>query len=141
MKSDGFPVNVIHQNKSDTVSVASRILIVDDDAEVSKAVAQMLEHLGYVPIACGHAEQALQLIRSQKIDLMLVDYRMPDLTGLDLISMVKEENHNIPIIMMTGYTATESRISSEKLDKLIVLKKPITVSVLEKAVKDSLKGE
>ena len=71
---------------------------------------------------------------------MLIDYRMPDMTGLDLILMLRQDSCKIPIMMMTGYSATEDRMSSEKLGKFAILKKPITIPQLARAVEESLKA-
>jgi CheY-like chemotaxis protein len=118
-----------------------RILVVEDDIDVSRVVAQMLEHLGYRSVQCGHAQEALEHIRSQKFDLVLIDYRMPDMTGVDLILMLRQDNCHVPVIVMTGYSATEDRISSEKLQVCAVLRKPITVSQLATVVSESLGGK
>jgi DNA-binding NtrC family response regulator len=118
---------------------ARRILVVEDDAEVSGSIAQMISHLGHTPCACSHVEQALKFLETEQVDLMLVDYRMPDLTGLDLICILKEEGRHIPVIMMTGFAETEERVLAEGRDQFIVLKKPITVPALGKAVEESLK--
>jgi DNA-binding NtrC family response regulator len=107
---------------------------VEDDYEVSRALAQMIAHLGYSAYTCGHAEEALKFIAAHRVDLMLVDYRMPELTGLDLISILKEEGRMLPVVMMTGYDETEARAVAEKRDPLIVLKKPIELPVLAAAI-------
>lgn len=119
---------------------ARRILVIDDDVEVSWAVAQMLDQLGYLSVTCNHAHEALGHIQSQKFDLMLIDYRMPDMTGLDLILILRQDGCEIPIIMMTGYSATEDRMLSEKFRVGAILKKPITIPQLAGAVEESLKA-
>jgi len=146
----GMPLNQLWRNEvpdakcidpkdESSPSRARRILVVEDDVEVSRAVAQMLEQLGYPSVPCSHAEAALGHIQSEKFDLMLIDYRMPDMTGLDLILMLKQDGCKIPTIMMTGYSATEDRMVSEKFDGVAILKKPITIPQLAKAVEESLK--
>jgi len=116
-----------------------RILVVEDDAEVSRAISQMISHIGHSPCSCSHVEQALKFLETEQVDLLLVDYRMPDLTGLDLICILKEEGRHIPVIMMTGFAETEERVLAEGRDQFIVLKKPISVPALEKAVEESVK--
>ena len=121
------------------MSVPLRILIVEDDREVAEAVAELVRHLGYEPCVCSHADEVLRYIQTNKVDLMLVDYRMPELTGLDLIMMLEQDNWHLPVIMMTGYPQTVSRIPAEKRKEFIVLKKPITIEPLAKAIEESLK--
>ena len=114
------------------------VLIVEDDFEVARALAQMISHLGYSAYTCSHAEEALKFLEGHKVDLMLVDYRMPELTGLDLISILKEEGRMLPVVMLTGYDETEARALADKRDQLIVLKKPIDLPVLATAMEKAL---
>jgi DNA-binding NtrC family response regulator len=117
-----------------------KILIVEDDAEVLKVISQILSDLGYQSIQCGLAQDAYDGItsRSIEVDLILVDYRLPNMTGLDLIAMLRQENCNIPVVMMTGYAATEERVSAEGMEGFTILKKPIVVDQLAKALVESL---
>ena len=113
-------------NESTLAWAGRRILVVEDDVEVSRAIAHILSDLGHNPIICNHAEEAFSLIRSQQFDLLLIDYRMPEMTGLDLIVMLRQECCNVPVIMMTGYPATEERVSSQSLGVFAILKKPLS---------------
>jgi CheY-like chemotaxis protein len=117
-----------------------RILVVDDDKEASCAIARALEHLGHVAFCCAHAQDALALIPTQHFDLLLVDYRMPEMTGLDLIAMLRQERCGIPAVMMTGHFATEDRVPLEQLGIYLILRKPITLPQLERALEESLAG-
>jgi DNA-binding NtrC family response regulator len=123
-----------------TPSRARRILVVEDDGEVSQALAQTLKLLGCVPVSCGGALEALHQIRTQPFDLMLVDYRMPDITGLDLILLLRHDHYQVPIIMITGYSSTEARVSSEQLGNFMLLKKPFNSSQLAEAMEGLLEG-
>jgi DNA-binding NtrC family response regulator len=140
MKNETPGMECLDKREESSHSPARRILVVEDDTEVRRAVAQMLDQLGYLSVPCSHAQEALDHVQSQKFDLLLIDYRMPDMTGLDLILMLRQESLNVPIIMMTGYSATEDRISSEKLGVFAVLKKPIAAPQLAKTVKDCLEA-
>jgi CheY-like chemotaxis protein len=115
-----------------------RILVVDDDKEVSSAIVRAFEHLGHVAVCCGHAQEALDVIPTQTFDLLLVDYRMPDMTGLDLISILRQDACKIPAIMMTGHFATEDRVPMDQLGISAILKKPITLPQLERVLEESL---
>ncbi len=117
---------------------ARRLLIVDDDQEVSRVIASMIEQLGHQVAVCGSAQDALARTPLGKYDMMLIDYRMPELTGLDLISMLREENCLIPVILMTGFTATEERVSLEKLGIVGILRKPILMAPLSRAIDECL---
>ncbi len=117
---------------------AFRILVVDDDSEASLAIVRALEHVGHAVSCCSHAQDALGVIAVQDFDLLLVDYRMPDMTGLDLITILREDGCKIPAIMMTGHFATEDRVPAEQLGIRAILHKPMTLPQLAKAVDDAL---
>lgn len=121
-------------NETSLLPRARRILVVEDDGEVSRAVAHMLNHLGHGVTECGQAEEAFGLVQAEHFDLLLIDYRMPEMTGLDLIVMLRQEGCNVPVIMMTGYPATEERVASQSLGVFAILKKPITPEQLAGAV-------
>jgi DNA-binding NtrC family response regulator len=114
-----------------------RILVVEDDVDVSRTIAEMLDRLGHIPAVCNHAEEAFSLAQSKSFDLLLIDYRMPEMTGLDLIVMLRQECSNVPIIMMTGYPATEERVSSKRLGVSAILRKPVTAEQLDSTINEA----
>ena len=120
-------------------SAGRRILVVEDEVEVSRALAEMLEHLGYSPVVCQSAEEAFNLFQTQPFDLLLVDYRMPGMTGLDLVLMLREESFKVPVIIVTGHPATQDRITSKDLGVFAILKKPVTAPQLASAIEETLK--
>ena len=123
----------LHARSAQSDRVLS-IMVVDDDDEASRAIAEMLRHLGETAVVCSNASGAMERVRAGKLDLMLIDYRMPELTGIDLISMLREEGFQIPVIMMSGYSVTEQRVDLEKSGVFTILKKPITLSELREAI-------
>ena len=111
-----------------------RILVVDDDADVLKAIGNVLSHHGHTPVLCRSGVDALGLVRAEPFDLLLVDYRMPELTGIDLLAVLNEEDLHLPAIIMTGYAATHDRLAFERLRIVAVLKKPILGAQLLHAI-------
>jgi len=121
-------------NENSSLAIVRRILVVEDDGEVLRAVSHMLNYLGHAVTECGHAEEAFRLVQAEPFDLLLIDYRMPEMTGLDLIVMLRQEGCNVPVIMMTGYPATEERVTAQNLGVFAILKKPITPEQLSSAM-------
>jgi CheY-like chemotaxis protein len=115
-----------------------KILVVDDDAAALRVMGDMIEHLGHVPILCAGAQEALGRLQAEPCEILLVDYRMPELTGIDLLTILQTESFHLPVIMMTGYAATEERVSLEKLGIVAVLRKPIAPAQLAGAVEACL---
>src|SRR5512138_2489240 len=80
------------------------ILIVDDDREIVRLLRGYLEQFGYVVTAAYSGETALQLIRAECPDLMLLDLMLPDRDGWDVTRIIRTDSRlvNIPIIMLTA---------------------------------------
>jgi CheY-like chemotaxis protein len=120
---------------------ARTILVVDDDSEALQAVGEMIGSLGHLALLCPNAPDALERLRAEKADLLLVDYRMPELTGIDLITLLREEGSALPVVLMSGYAATVDRVSTEALGIFEVLKKPVLLSQLARTIEDCLATE
>jgi CheY-like chemotaxis protein len=80
------------------------VLVVDDDLLVLDNTAAMLDDLGYAVVEARSGEEALQLLRrTPKIDVVVTDYAMPGMNGLQLAEAVANERHGTPVILSTGY--------------------------------------
>jgi PAS domain S-box-containing protein len=80
------------------------ILTVDDDPLVALNTSALLEELGHTVYSAPSASHALDILRREKkIDLMITDQLMPDMTGLELAARIRAENAHMPIILATGY--------------------------------------
>jgi CheY-like chemotaxis protein len=84
-------------------SPQATILLVDDNADGIAARQSLLEELGYtvVPARCG--SDALQLANQQAFDLVITDFRMAPVDGLELISRLRDQSYRNPIILLTGF--------------------------------------
>lgn len=89
--------------------MADKILIVDDEKEIADLVALYLESEDYTVFKCYRAAQALDCIRSQQLDLAILDVMLPDMDGLQICRKIRE-THNYPIIMLTA--------KGEEIDKI-----------------------
>jgi signal transduction histidine kinase len=84
--------------------LSHKILVVDDDQLISSSTAAMLEDLGHVVIEASSATSALEILRAgTKVNLIITDHAMPQLTGLELAGIIREQWPWIPIILASGY--------------------------------------
>jgi len=81
----------------------ARILIVDDDDAVRQVAADMLRDLRYEVVEVGSAGAAFDMLDSQKIDLLLLDFAMPGMSGADVARRVRTRHPTLPILFVTGY--------------------------------------
>jgi CheY-like chemotaxis protein len=87
----------------ETTSQALRILAVDDDALVLANTATMLQELGHAVVEAASGKQALSILRSDSLDVVVTDYAMPGMTGEELAEAIKHEFPEMPILMVSGY--------------------------------------
>jgi DNA-binding NtrC family response regulator len=118
--------------------VSASILCIDDEPAVGVILEHTLSRAGHRPVLVAGVEEAMRVIARSPIDLIIADYRMPELTGLDLLAQLEKEGHRIPVIIMTGYSSIEHAVISIKSGAIDYLTKPIQAETLEIAVRQAL---
>jgi CheY-like chemotaxis protein len=112
------------------------VLVVDDDDGVRQFIAESLELLGYRVLQANGGEEGLRLLDNEKPKLLIVDYAMTGMTGVDVIKSARRLAPNLPIILATGFADMESVEEVIPLEK--VLRKPFRIEDLDKAVREAL---
>lgn len=109
-----------------------RILLVDDEALVRAGTAMMLDELGHVVIEAGSGKHGLELLaEGGEIHIVMTDYNMPDMDGMEMIDRAREARPGIAVVLMTGYEADDPRFA--ELDA-VSLGKPFGLDDLERAI-------
>ena len=101
-----------------------RVLVVDDDQQVCKTVSMILEENGYHVQSFSQPRQALQAIRKRPFDIGLIDIKMPDLNGLELVERIKEEDPRVAILVMTAYPDIQTAAETMRLGSRDYITKP-----------------
>jgi CheY-like chemotaxis protein len=83
---------------------SKRVLVVDDEAEILRAVGDLLRYDGHVATLCGDAEEAIALVEQQPFDLVITDLGMPGISGWDVARIVKLRAPHTPVAMITGWS-------------------------------------
>ena len=124
--------------EEDAPAVAgTSILLVEDDPRVSRATVGALEELGYRPIACAGGRDALDILEREqgRIELVITDVMMPEMTGPELVAAATARWPSLAILYVTGYVG---EAGSEQLSGHEILRKPFTVAALARAVAGAL---
>jgi CheY-like chemotaxis protein len=118
-----------------------RILLVDDQREVSRMLRSSLELSGkdYVVVDVPSGEEALLELGRGPVDLLVTDLRLPGISGLVLLEKVHQLNPYARAIMITGHPTEEARTQAEALGVVAFLQKPIGTSIFLEAVEYALK--
>ncbi|MEW6543020.1 MAG: sigma-54 dependent transcriptional regulator [Nitrospirota bacterium] len=116
-----------------------RILIVDDERDIADLIEEFLGEEGYQPIACNNAKDAVTLLRRQRPDLVLLDVRLPDGNGLDLLKQFfGPELGGNRVIVLTGYGTKDDALEAVDNGAYDYLTKPIVLDKLKVIVRNCL---
>ncbi len=115
-----------------------RILVVDDSADAREVLQRTLSTRGYTVFATSGVAEAVRMLETMPIDLVITDLRMPKATGLDLIRHVRAHFEFTAVIMITGYASIDSAVSAVKEGAEDYLSKPFTDEELLAAVGSAL---
>jgi DNA-binding NtrC family response regulator len=115
-----------------------RILVVDDERGLCSGIQEALKREGYTVDAATDASSALQLTDSRLYNLVVTDYRMPHMTGLELLNKVKEKSRDTLFIVMTAYGTVEGAVEAMKQGAYDYLSKPLDMQRLRTLVQKAL---
>jgi len=109
------------------------ILIIEDDPDVLSTVVKQLEYLGYDVLTASDGMEGMKKIDGGGYDLVITDIVMPFISGVGVVTALKEKMPHIPVIAMTGYgKEPESAAMEKKAD--VVLAKPLKIAVLKDTI-------
>ena len=114
------------------------ILYVDDDPTIGLLLEDTLLRAGHRAIGARNVPQALQALSHGEIELIISDFKMPGMTGLEFLGLLKEEAYDIPLIMVTGFASIEHAVSAIKAGAVDYITKPVRPEQLEHAVTKAL---
>ena len=117
--------------------VSPRILIVDDEVEITEILADLLSE-EYDCIRASSAEEALARLHESEFQLVISDITMPGMSGLDMIPHVKEDAPDTVVVMISGMQTVESAIGALRLGAFDYLMKPFDLRQVEAVVKRAL---
>jgi CheY-like chemotaxis protein len=110
------------------------VLIVDDDPDMLGTCARILQQGGYDCLTARGGREALDLLRSRRLDLILADLRMPEMDGLTLLANARQLAPRVPMVIVTAYASTDSARRAREAGAAAYLAKPFGVSELRDIV-------
>jgi FixJ family two-component response regulator len=121
-------------------SAAQLVVIVDDDRSVQSALKDLMESAGLSARSFGSAEEFLEWDERNQTACLVVDIRMPGMSGLELQAKLKAEGSRIPIIFITAHGDVRMKMQAMKAGATEFLSKPLDNEVLLEKVLTALKG-
>ena len=116
----------------------SKILVIDDDSIIRTLLSNSLSKSGYSVITASDGESGLKKAESEKPDLVITDYQMPGLTGLDVLNELKKTQPGTPVILLTAHGDVALTIKSIQLGAYDFIEKPIQMQEMLEIIKNGL---
>jgi two-component system, NtrC family, response regulator HydG len=107
------------------------LVIVDDEQGILDVVSRFAERLGFNVAVCASGREAISLLQTRRPDVMLVDLRMPDVGGLDVLRAIRDVDAHCQAVLMTGYASVDTAVEAVKLGAMDYLTKPLDFGRLE----------
>ncbi|MGE8487985.1 MAG: ATP-binding protein, partial [Paraburkholderia nemoris] len=110
-----------------------RVLVVEDDGEVRAMLVECLRMLGYTVTEAADGQAGLNRLQDDKPDLLVVDFAMPGMNGIDVIAAARKMREDLPVILATGYADVD--ISGLAVKRCTILRKPFQLDDLARTVR------
>jgi two-component system, NtrC family, response regulator HydG len=117
------------------------LVVIDDEQGILDVVSRFAEQVGYEALACSNGRDAIAQLQTRRADLVMVDLRMPDLGGLDVLRAIRDIDPRCQAVLMTGFASVETAVEAIKLGATDYLSKPLDFGRLEQlltGVRDDL---
>ncbi|RJQ67901.1 MAG: sigma-54-dependent Fis family transcriptional regulator [Desulfobacteraceae bacterium] len=116
----------------------ARILVIDDEPAICDGCRLVLSEKSHEVDICSTGREGMEAIRSNGYELILLDLKLPDADGMDLLKRLSEEGLRIAVIVMTGYSSVQNAVAAMKLGASDYLAKPFSDDQLVMAVEKAL---
>jgi len=117
-----------------------RILLIDDEAPVKDFMKKILVRSGYVVFTASDGKEAIDMLETLYVDLIILDMHMPHMNGLDVLRHIRKHNlTNKPVLMVSGYHDADLRIESYRLGAYDFITKPEQTEVMLKRIENGIK--
>ena len=117
-----------------------KVLIADDDERFRDILEELSSGIGLEPVLACNGVEALEHLKNHRFALALVDLRMPEMDGMDLLYHFREEAPELPVIIITGYGSIESAVEAMKLGAVDYISKPSSVGEIRRIISGILES-
>lgn len=133
---------VLKMNKVENkLIMQKRILIVDDDDSISELLSMLLEQENYIVDAASTGKEAIDKSNNNFYNLAIVDWRLPDIMGTEVLTKLKPTTPKMMKVMLTGFPSLENTIDSVNAQANAFFQKPVDVDFFLKRIKELLKQQ
>ncbi len=114
------------------------ILVVDDEPRIRRVLEMALSDLGYAVVLAEDLAEARERLAGERVQLVLADLQLPDGTGLDLLTEIRSERDDLPVILMTAFGTVETAVQAMKLGAFDYVVKPFSIDEIDALARRAL---
>jgi len=114
------------------------VLLIEDDRTFQRILEGFLTKNKYEAVACSTAKEGLTAVSKQDFELVLLDYRLPDGTGMEVLEQIKHNHPQLPVIIMTSYSDIRTAVKAMKAGAFEYITKPVNPDELLLLIKSAL---
>lgn len=118
-----------------------KVLIVDDEKDFLNIIAERIRARGMDVSTASSAEDAIHMVLEKSFDVIIMDFMMPALDGFKALKLIKTNQPEVEIILLTGNVPDEKRMEAEALGALDIIEKPPDLKVLIQIIKKAKKAQ
>jgi two-component system response regulator HydG len=101
------------------------LVVIDDEQGILDVIGRFASRAGFEVVACAGGREGIARLQSGPADLVMVDLRMPDVGGIEVLRAIRESNPNCQVVLMTGYATVDTAVEAIKLGAMDYLSKPL----------------
>jgi PAS domain S-box-containing protein len=120
---------------------SATIIVAEDEAGARETLCGILEEAGYNVIGVGKGVEALEMMRHSPFNVVIVDIRLPDIDGLEILEQAKEINPDAAVIMITGYASVETAVDAVNRGAYAYFVKPVDPDEMKTTIANALKQQ
>ncbi len=120
------------------MSEGRHILVVDDEEDVRDTLHNVLKSMNYVPYVAAGGAEALEIIKNNKIDVVLSDLYMPEMDGIELLKRVRKDDKRVIFLMITAHPTIETAVEAIKKGAYDYLTKPFHIEEVRMKINRAL---
>ena len=111
-----------------------QILVVDDEPKMRRVLEIMLQKMGHRVLGAGNGVEALAAFRAHSVDLVITDLRMPEMDGIELLTALRAQESDVPVMVITAHGTIETAVTAMKHGACDYILRPFDIDVVEHAV-------
>jgi two-component system nitrogen regulation response regulator NtrX len=119
--------------------MSKMVLIVDDEESIRSSLEKLLSYEKYQTVTAPDGPTALEIVSSEKIDIVLLDIKMPGMDGLEVLQKLRDQRTDLPVVIISGHGNISTAVEATKLGAFDFIEKPIDLDRLLLTVRNGLK--